>query len=135
MLVSRNVLCDEALIILKGIRLRGVRVLWILSYLWHAVAIGLFLAYLGFGVFDLDGLNKAVGRVLVNIGSTLEYFVGVYMVIVMSLAFILNDAVPRSLPRAHLKTMWCLTFFIAFMTMLKMLAIADTSIMWPKMDK
>ena len=59
----------------------------------------------------------------------------VYMVTVMSLTFVLNDAVPRSLPRAHLKTMWCLTFFIAFMTMLKMLAIADTSIMWPKMDK
>ena len=93
--------------------------LWILSYLWHAVAIVIFLTCLGVGVFDLTELSTVLGNVLLNLLTALDICMGIYMVIVMSLAFILNDAVPRSLPRAHLRTMRCLTFFVAFMTMLK----------------
>ena len=135
MLVSCNVLCDEALIILKGIRLRGVRVLSILNYLWHAVAIALFLAHLGLGVFDLNGLDTAPRRVLTAITLPLDISMGIYMVIVMSLTFILNDAVPRSLPRAHLRTLWCLTFFIAFISFVKIVEIQeDLPAMWYQID-
>ena len=133
-MISCTVLCDEAWIILKGIRLRGVRLLEILSYCWHVGSAGLLLICSGLGVFGLNRLETEAGNILSALIIVLDIAMGVYMVIVMSLTFVLNDSVPRSLPRAHLRVMWCLTFFIAFLTMVKILSSVDVVTIWWQMD-
>ena len=126
-LLGYSVLADEALFILKGIRFPGLKPLWILSYFWYFGAFCVLAISCGLLVIDPATLaHTTMGKMTVRTVCTLDICVGTYLVVVLSLTFVLNDAVPRSLPRSHLMTMWSLCFFVSFITLLKVIEYLDS---------
>lgn len=126
-LLGYFILADEALIILKGIRFRFVMLLQLFKYAWY-VTTALLLSILAL-IPSIDPnliLETKFGTWIRRIVCIFDSIVMTYIVVVLSLTFILNTVVTRSMPRGHLLVMRSLCFFMALMCLLKVILYLDT---------